>query len=218
MHGFIFTEIKKYAETAVGSGAWRQILDRAGLAGKEYLNGVDYPDSEAVLLVGAAAEATGQSAAEILQGFGHFLGGDLFAAFRPLIDPGWRTLDFLEHVEQTIHQVVRSRNRRAKPPELFCNRVADGELVIEYKSERQLCDLAKGIVRGVADHYGDEVQLTEETCMHHGDPSCRIWVAVAKKVRPAEERPRRSPAAAGESAGAASGVFRRGSLIPPKLG
>ncbi len=209
MHGFIFIEIKKYAETHIGSGAWRQVLETAGLGSREYINGVDYPDTEVVRIVTAASQATGTPVADLLESFGCFLAGDLFRAFRPLIDPHWRTLDFLENVEATIHRVVRARNAKARPPALVCNRVTETEVLVEYQSPRKMCPLAKGIVQGVAEHYGDQIRLTEETCMHRGDPNCRIWVATVKDVPAGDDRTRRS------STGTATG---RRLYVPPRMG
>jgi hypothetical protein len=178
MHGYIFLEVEKFVTTVLGAAAWRKVTAQAGLAERKYLNGLDYPDEEVVALVIAAHQITEMPVPDILQAFGKFLGADLFKAFRPLIDPRWRTLEFLENVEATIHRVVRQRSAKSKPPALHCTRQSRSEVLIEYSSARRLCHLAKGIVLGVAEHYGDTVALTEETCMLNGDPHCRIWVAL----------------------------------------
>jgi predicted hydrocarbon binding protein len=176
VHGFIFTEIKKYVGEKLGRAAWPELLQRAGLGRREFENFLSYPDEEAVALVGAAAATTGLPADAILEDFGAFLGEDLVEIYRPLIDPAWRTLEFLANVEETIHHVVRSRNRQAAPPNLVCRRSGPHEVVIVYRSQRRLCALARGIVRGVAQQYGEQVEVREETCMHRGAPSCEIHV------------------------------------------
>src|SRR5437867_2902721 len=33
------------------------------------------------------------------------------------------------------------------------------------RSERRMCGVAKGIIRGVAAHYGEQVEVEEESCM-----------------------------------------------------
>jgi hypothetical protein len=176
VHGFILSEIKKYVEAKFDRKTWYALLERAGIADREYTNFLEYPDGEAAAIVGVAAEVTGLPPAAILEDFGAFLGADLLRIYRPLIHPGWRTLDFLAHIEETIHRVVRERNRTARPPALACRREGADQVLIVYTSPRKLCAIARGIVHGVAGHYGEAVTIDEETCMHRGDASCRIRV------------------------------------------
>lgn len=46
-----------------------------------------------------------------------------------------------------------------------------------YRSERKMCGVAVGIVRGLASHYAETVEITEPSCMLSGAPACRIEVA-----------------------------------------
>jgi predicted hydrocarbon binding protein len=39
-----------------------------------------------------------------------------------------------------------------------------------------MCGFAKGLVHGVAQHYGQRVNVTESSCMERGDPTCSIRV------------------------------------------
>jgi hypothetical protein len=71
-----------------------------------------------VALVVAATKATGLKADAILEDFGEFIAPDLISMFRASIKPEWRTLELLEHTEETIHKAVRLRNPGATPPEL----------------------------------------------------------------------------------------------------
>src|SRR5687767_10942272 len=120
MHGLIFTELRDYVIAKLGGDAWPALLDRAKLGAKSYLNYREYPDDEVVLLVVTASEVTGLPAGTILEDFRAFPAPHLFRIYRPLIDPSWRTLEFIENTEATIPPVVRSRNSAAKPPTLRC--------------------------------------------------------------------------------------------------
>ncbi len=183
MLGFIFKEIEEYVKSNLGVGAWTQILTDAGLGDrKKFLNGLYYPDEELISIVVSTASVSGSPVAHVLKEFGRFLGGHLFTAYKPLIHPDWRTLEFLENVEETIHGVVRARNKKATPPQLICHRVASREVLVNYRSERKLCQLAQGMILGVAGHYGERIQLLEETCMHRNDESCKIWVALGRRA------------------------------------
>ena len=81
-----------------------------------------------------------------------------------------------------LNRVVRGRNQKAKPPAISCTRVDDGEVVVTYGSKRKLCALARGIIRGAAEHYGDEVEIREETCMLRGDKLCVIGVRLVRRA------------------------------------
>ncbi len=176
MHGFILTAIQRFVISDFGTVAWFSILEKAGLGSKDYVNHLHYPDEEVIKIVGAASKATGVPPGQIVESFGTFVGKDLFKIFRPLIDPSWRTLEFLLHTEETIHHVVRSRNTQARPPTLVFSRVDDRSVLLEYSSARQLCALGKGIIRGVADCYEEEIEIVDQSCMLQGDEECRILV------------------------------------------
>lgn len=179
MHGIIFVELKKYVTARHGDGAWRMILRGAGLPAAMYLPVVAYPDEQAAAIVGAASKVTGTPAQDIMEDFGHFIAPDLMAMYHALVKPEWRTLDFLVNTEETIHRVVRLKDAVAQPPEIRCERVAPDEVVIRYGSARRMCAVARGIARGVADHYGERVEIREPRCMLRGDAQCEIRVRCA---------------------------------------
>lgn len=55
---------------------------------------------------------------------------------------------------------------------------------IQYDSPRKLRSVVNGLVRGIAEHYGEAVQINETRCMLRGDGSCAIVV----NVGPQDER------------------------------
>jgi len=172
----IFAELKKYAETRLGADAWRPLLREAGVTRPLYAPGQDYPDQEAGAIVGVASRKTGLAPDAVLQDYGEFIAPDLVRMYAHIIAPGWRTLDLLEHTEEAIHKAVRRDNPKASPPRLKCARKGPDEVVIHYSSPRRMCGVAKGIVRGLARHYGEKVSLTEPTCMLKGGSECQLVV------------------------------------------
>lgn len=173
MHGFILTEIEKYVRSKLGDAAWQTLLERAGLGTRRYESVRTYSDAEVVSLVVTASEVTGSPVSAILEDFGCFLGGDLLRIYRPILNPRWKSLDFLENMENTIHRVVRSRSA-ARPPVLLFERVSADEVLLTYGSPRKLCALAKGIAQGVALHYGETLETTEISCMLRGATNCQL--------------------------------------------
>jgi hypothetical protein len=159
MHGVVFTELEKYAETKHGAGTWNALLKKAGLDGKVYETFSHYPDQEVSALVSAASSATGLPAQDVLEDFGEFVAPGLLAMYSNLILPRWKSLDVIHETEGTIHAIVRQRDPLARPPKLKTQRVGPDEVVLTYDSPRQMCALAKGIARGLVKRRNDEANL-----------------------------------------------------------
>jgi len=175
MHGTIMGEMKKFVNDEFGFGTWSNLLDEAGYAGKSYSPTEVYPDSEAVAILEAASGETGLSVQDILHQFGQFLGPSLLETYSGLIDDSWNTLDLIQHTEEKIHTEVRKRTSDAKPPDLSnVERLSDGELVLHYQSDRQMCPLARGIAESVADYNGESLSVDEPQCMLEGDSECEL--------------------------------------------
>lgn len=176
MHGIIFAELKNYVDAKLGVEAWSELLVSAGLGPRMYLAIQSYPDDEVVKIVTAASEKTNLAPGSILEDFGEFIAPHLLAMYRSLVKPEWKSLEVLEHTEETIHKVVRMQHADATPPYLRAKRTGSQQVTITYTSPRRLCHVAKGIIRGIAAHYGDVVTIAEPRCMHQGAGDCLLVV------------------------------------------
>jgi hypothetical protein len=183
MHGIIFSELRRYADDRLGPYSWRALLREVGLGPRIYLPVQAYPDAEAIALIGAAAARAGLPVPVVLEDFGTFIAPTLLSMYRSLIEPGWRTLDVLENTEQTIHTVVRMRNPGAVPAVLSCRRHSSDYLVLTYTSERRLCPLAIGIIKGLAAHFGDGIDIDQTQCMYDGADACTMAVRTKASAR-----------------------------------
>ena len=178
MHGLIFIELKKYVESKFDSATWEQLLEKAGQKHRFSWPPRVYPDRDILALVTSACEMTGLTANAILEDFGEFIAPNLVEQYKFFISPSWRLLDFLAHTDETIHKVVRIQ-KGSIPPWLVATRVADDKLVITYTSARKMCALLRGIVKGAAKFYKEDVTISESRCMLLGDPECIVTVQVA---------------------------------------
>lgn len=184
MHGLIFAELKKYVESKFDAATWQSLLERAGQKHQLYLASSVYPDQNILDLVTTACQMTGLPANAILEDFGQFVAPGLIEQYKFLVNPEWRLLDFLANTEETIHKVVRF-HKGVTPPRLGTTRVSDDKLIITYSSQRRMCSLLKGIVKGAAKYYKEDATILETRCMLQGDPECVVTVQVeAAKVRP----------------------------------
>lgn len=176
MHGLIFSELRKYVDAKLGPGGWKKLTEAAGLSNKIYLSSQVYPDADVISLVTTASGATGIPAAALLEDFGEFIAPDLIGMFGSLLNTSWRTVDVIDHTEETIHKVVRTGHPGAQPPELKTLRSGPDEVTVVYSSKRKLCAIAKGICNGLARHFGEEISINETSCMLQGAESCQITV------------------------------------------
>jgi len=180
MHGIVFAELKKYVDERLGGDSWNVLRKEAGLGHKVFLATETYEDKDIVDLVVTAARITGRDVGDILEDFGEFLVPDLLEVYGALVKGEWRTIDFLENVESIIHRTVRLRNPGASPPDLRCERSTERALTMTYTSQRKMCALARGLIHGVARHYGEAIRIDELTCMTRGDGQCQLKVELAE--------------------------------------
>jgi hypothetical protein len=177
VHGIIFFYIQKFADAAAaGTTTWLQLRETVSSGASRYLPNETYPDGEAVGLLQSLAERTGEPLPTLVERFGEFLAPHLVKVAGRHIDPTWRTLDLIENTESIIHTMIRATNPGAEPPVLETVRNSPNELHLVYGSSRQLCVLARGIMKGVAKHFGESITIDETSCMLDGGPFCSFVV------------------------------------------
>jgi|SRR5687768_1815838 len=162
MHGFIFIEFEKFALTKVTYKVWDEILLENHLQDRLYSPVSLYPDSELVSLLTSLSTRTHLSAPVLLEQYGTFLVPDLMKVYRAFINPEWRTLEMLENAERSIHVAVRKSTEGAAPPILDVRRVSHNELEIHYISSRKMVELGVGIIKGIANEYGESDNIEVE--------------------------------------------------------
>ena len=174
MHGIVFAELQKFVTSKLAHDGWKKVAEKAGLAHKVYLAAGQYPDSEIVSLVTAASAITGQEPFQIVEAFGEFLVPSLMKMYGHLLKPNWKSLDVIEHTEATVHTVVRSSDKDAKPPNLRARRAGPDTVILVYDSPRKMCALAMGIGKGLARHFRETLATEQTQCMLKGAATCEI--------------------------------------------
>jgi hypothetical protein len=149
MHGIIFSELEKYAETKYGPGTWDALLKKARLESYIYLPLNEYPDHELVSVIMADCAMTKLPLSCVLEDFGQFLVPSLLQMYGHILKPEWKSIDVIYHTEGTVHAVVRVKNAGAMPPKLATKRLGPDEVQLVYTSPRQMCAMAIGIGTGL---------------------------------------------------------------------
>jgi hypothetical protein len=176
MQGVIFDELERFVISELGEPGLTHVRTLTGRhAGYEI--GATYPDEELSAIVSAIVEKTGRRPEDVIEAFGFSIVPGLLSVYGFLVNPRWSFVSFLLNAEGVIHRGVKLNTPSARPPALQCDRIGPDSVRITYRSQRRLCPLAKGIVRGAATHYGVEVMISEDRCMLRGDPECLITVS-----------------------------------------
>ncbi|MFN9999695.1 MAG: heme NO-binding domain-containing protein, partial [bacterium] len=158
VHGLIFFDLRKFADLlSTGTSSPPGLRSTIVRSTTAYLPSAVYPDAEAVSLLQSIADSIGRPLPDTLGRFGEFLAPHLVKVAGTSINPAWRTLDLIEHTESLIHSMIRAANPGAEPPVLETVRIGPDELQLVYNSPRRLCPLAKGLMRGMALHYGESI-------------------------------------------------------------
>lgn len=176
MHGMIFLEFRDFGRKLLGWPGWDAVTRETGVGTTAYRPDAAYPDEDLVGLVLACARRSEQRVDEVLTAFGRYAAPGLLDTFGAFVAPEWRTHDLVLNTERVIHRAVRLQEPTAAPPRLTASRRSGEEISVVYTSPRRLCAFGKGLIFGIAEHYGEEVSITEPTCMHLGDAQCELIV------------------------------------------
>ena len=181
MHGLIFAELKKFVVAKAGGETWNKLLVEAGVGEKTiFMPNQVYADDQLQKLVAAGSRLTGMPAMQLQEAFGEFIAPDLLKLYETQINPAWKTLDLVEKTESMVHRAVRIKVPGADPPRLVCTRPAPDNVVMQYSSNRRMCGVATGIIKGVATTMHENVQVTQKECMERGAPQCIIDIRLVK--------------------------------------
>lgn len=179
MKGIIFNLLEEAVIEQFGDGVWEDLLAASG-AGGVYTSLGSYPDAEAVALVGAASAALDQPAADVLRWFGMTMMPRFVDRYAALFAPHRNTREFLLALNTIIHPEVHKLYPGAVCPHFRYQSSEADRLTLGYNSPRRLCALAEGLILGAAAHYGEQVRVEQEACMHHGARTCELavrWVS-----------------------------------------
>lgn len=175
MHGILLKGLKEFVVEEYDRRTWNDIRDEAPVDRKVYLPIETYDDDELEALVAAATTVVDRPADAFLDAYGRSIAGRLLDTYGNVVDDDWSAPELLANVER-VHETLRTQNENMNPPRLEVERDAPNRLVVRYESYRRLCPVAKGIVRGVGDRFGQTFGVTERQCMHDGAGHCELVV------------------------------------------
>lgn len=175
MKGAIFIALNELVEQNFGLDVWLSVLDKAKESGV-YTSVETYQDDQLFALAGALSEEVGVPIDQLLPTFGQFLFGFLYEGHPDFVDRCDDYFSFIASVGEVIHKEVHKLDKDARPPSVSFEKHNDTEGTLTYRSERQLCKLAEGLLTGASAHFKNNISLNHDQCMHHGASHCEIRI------------------------------------------
>ncbi|GBC85709.1 hypothetical protein HRbin11_02159 [bacterium HR11] len=176
MHGTFFVALRRFVRDRWGDEVWDGVTASVPGSAGVYSPLRNYPDDEWRRLLQGVCASVKTDEDAMLESLGRFMFPELAQLYRAFINSSWSALDFLEHVEDTIHRAVRMNDPQAAPPRLRVTRDSPRQVTIRYDSPRRLCAIARGLIARVADAYREPLTVREISCMRRGAAECVFQV------------------------------------------
>jgi hypothetical protein len=160
MKGLVFTEFMTMVGDKFGEDMVDDLIDDTDPeSGGSYTAVGTYNHQELVDMVVALSERTGAAVPDLINAFGHHLGGVFTAKFSDFFAEVDNTLDFLKKIDNHIHVEVKKLYPDAELPVFDFDDSNPEEFKLVYSSERGFADLAQGLIESTSKHYGETFNI-----------------------------------------------------------
>jgi hypothetical protein len=160
MYGMINKAIRTLVIREAGEEVWEQVLEESGIDEDVYEDLEAYDDGVTFSLVGAVSETLGVPPGDVLEMFGVYWAtdvapkgyGEYFNAFG----------DDFESFVAEMHVRITKMLPSLVPPAFSIEELGEDHFKIHYVSQRDgLAPLAVGMLKGIAQHFGGEADITQ---------------------------------------------------------
>jgi Haem-NO-binding len=182
MHGIFFVLLQDYVHNPK---LWKDVERGAVISSNLYFNNRNYPDDEFFRLAVQVAKIRSMELEIFFEDFGAFFCKFFFDTYSDALNPSWKLLDFIENGEYFFKKLLKLPDPQFQSAMFSCERKGSNEVHVFYNSPRKTCSILSGFIKAAAQHYGDNIDLIQQTCMRRGDHQCEFV------VREQEGRPRR---------------------------
>jgi hypothetical protein len=184
--GVLFNVVEDVVVDAFGADTWDDLLDAAGLDGA-YTSLGNYDDDDLAAIVSAAGDALSLTRAEVLRFVGREAFARLAARYPDYPNDLGSSRALLHRLDDVIHPQVLNLYPGAHPPAFEAIDRDGDEMLLVYRSSRQLCHLAEGLVFGAAAAYGEVVDVSQAQCVLDGADECHLVVRYGEIASSLEE-------------------------------
>jgi hypothetical protein len=180
MHGLVFVTWEKYLQERFDGSVLSQYREKLGLnATNSPLAVRTYPDELLLKGVGTAHEITGVAVDTLLQEYGRYFIANGLTRHRCayLLSQSHNGRDLLLAMRDAHEQMQQLPDGLTPPLFEYRFHPQNAEtMALIYDSERHLCPLLFGAIQGAAAYYGEQVEISEGSCMRSGDRVCTFYV------------------------------------------
>lgn len=176
MKGIVFNLLEEAVREDFGEDAWDALLAKAELDGV-YTSLGTYADEQLGSLVAAASTLLGKPPQDIIRWFGQKAAVQFAGRYPVFFEGHSSTRAFLLTLNDIIHPEVRKLYPGADAPEFVFGTGPSGQLVMDYRSKRDLCSFAEGLILGTAPRFGELAQVEHTSCKRRGDAGCVLRVS-----------------------------------------
>lgn len=160
MKGVIAVCLKELVERDFGADKWADALEQAGLPRDMTILPIDDVDDAAVMrVVGSTCDVLGISLQQAADAFGHHWACEyapkMYGVYYAGIDSA---KEFLLKLD-SIHVATTRTVPNAHPPRFNYEDVDANTLIMEYQSNRELLPFFMGLVKGIAENYGEKADV-----------------------------------------------------------
>lgn len=168
MKGIVFTEFLEMVEQEFGYRMVDKIIQKSNLpSGGVYTSIGTYDHAEIVQLLMNLSEEAEMEASILLKEFGKYL-FDTFLSSYPVFFHGLdNSFDFLASIDGHIHVEVKKLYPDATLPR-FSSEVIDGKMIMIYKSDRKMSDLAVGLIEKTIQHFKENKVIEKKNIQEDG--------------------------------------------------
>lgn len=174
MHGIVHKGLKDHVDEDVDGVGWDEVAASAGIEPKLYLPVSHYPDEEVTAALAIISERTDATEQSVQREFGRYLAPPLLDTFKAHIRDDWGTQETILALE-TIYEQLATLDDSAASASVSTRAVGE-DVVVTYRSERELCALLTGVVFGIAAHHDDTIAVSKRACLREGDDHCELLV------------------------------------------
>lgn len=163
MKGMVFTELVEFVENKFGFDTLDAMLEASMLEEKgAYTQAANYSYEELVAIVSRLAEITNSPAGDLIEAYGRHLFGRIVNLYPPMVANFSSSLAFISQVDTFIHPEVKKLYPDADLPSFKLITLSENELIIDYKSNKPLMSLARGLMLGAADFFHETIEILED--------------------------------------------------------
>ena len=160
MKGVVFTEFFDFVEGRYSPEIAEQLIERSALPSKGIYTSVGtYDHEEMVTLVSNLSAIITIGVPDLLKEFGRHLLKQFVIMFPPFFAGITSTFEFLPKVDSLVHVEVKKLYPDAELPVFSCIFPVSDQLQMTYESNRNLPDLAEGLILGCLDHFGEQMEV-----------------------------------------------------------